>query len=145
VLKLKERAPNTINQGRQGLDCKNQDLYARFLYSGWTGMRNQNYSGPLKRKRHSRTVDLRSNGRGRARARWTASCTWRTGPPWTAPKGYPLVLNSVVDQRSNDSGRTQARVAAGFAGERRRAAEARRRRPWTALPAIIWSTSWCIS
>jgi hypothetical protein len=28
VLKHKKRTPNTINRGRQGLDCKNQDLYA---------------------------------------------------------------------------------------------------------------------
>jgi hypothetical protein len=108
-------------------------------------MRNQNCSGALKGKCHSHTVDLRSNGRERVRARWTASCTRRTGPRWTAPKGYPLGLISAVDQRSNDSGRTQAGVVAGFAGERRRATEACRRRPWTVLPAIIWSTSWCLS
>jgi hypothetical protein len=28
-------------------------------------------------------VDLKSNSRGRARARWTASCTRRTSPRWT--------------------------------------------------------------
>jgi hypothetical protein len=37
-------------------------------------------------------------------------------------EGVSPDLISDVDQRSNDSGRTQARVAAGFAGERRRAA-----------------------
>jgi hypothetical protein len=30
-------------------------------------------------------VDLRSNGHGRARARWTAPCARCTGPRWTAP------------------------------------------------------------
>jgi hypothetical protein len=67
------------------------------------------------------------------------------GPRWTASKGYPLVLIGAVDQRSNEPGRMQAGVAAGFAGERRHEAEARRRRLWTVLPAIIWSTSWCTS
>jgi hypothetical protein len=71
-------------------------------------MRIQNFPGTLKGKGRSRTVDLRSNGHGLARARWTAPCTRCTGPLWTAPKGYPLGLISVVDQRSNDSGRTQA-------------------------------------
>jgi hypothetical protein len=68
VLKHKEKASSDINQGRQGLTCRNQDLIARFLYGGRTDMRKGNYSEALKRKRHSRAVDLRSNSRGRARA-----------------------------------------------------------------------------
>jgi hypothetical protein len=71
-------------------------------------MRIQNFPGTLKGKGRSRTVDLRSYSRRLARAWWTEPCTRCTGPRSTAPKGYPLGLISVVDQRSNDSGRTQA-------------------------------------
>jgi hypothetical protein len=62
VLKLKERTSNTINRGRQVLDCKNQDLIARILLGGRTGMQICENSGALYAKHHSRTVDLRSNG-----------------------------------------------------------------------------------
>jgi hypothetical protein len=47
VLKLKKRTSDTINQGRQGLDCKNQDLSAKLLKGGRTGMRKQDYPGTL--------------------------------------------------------------------------------------------------
>jgi hypothetical protein len=56
---------------RQGLDHKNQDLFVRILLGGTTGMRIQNFPGTLKVKRHSRTVDLGSNGCQRVRTPWT--------------------------------------------------------------------------
>jgi hypothetical protein len=45
----------------------------------------QNYksSGALNKNGQPGTVDLRSNGYGRARAPWTASCSRCTGPRWT--------------------------------------------------------------
>jgi hypothetical protein len=72
VLKLKKRTSGGIIQGRQGLICKIQDLTARILLGGRTGMLKQNYSEALKRKCQSSTVDLGSNGCRRARAPWTA-------------------------------------------------------------------------
>jgi hypothetical protein len=53
---------NTINQGRQGLDRKNQDLTLNILKGGRTGLQKFKRSGALKEKGLSRTVDLRSNG-----------------------------------------------------------------------------------
>jgi hypothetical protein len=51
VLNLEKRTSNTINQGRQGLDCKNQDLIARILLGGRTGMQICENSGALKGNR----------------------------------------------------------------------------------------------
>jgi hypothetical protein len=62
VLKLKKRTPNTIIQGRQGLDCKNQDLTVKILKGGRTGLLKFENSGVLKEKGRGRTVDLRSDG-----------------------------------------------------------------------------------
>jgi hypothetical protein len=84
VQKGVKRTFNTINQGRQGLDCKNQDLTVKILKGGRTGLLKFKNSGALEEKGRSRTVDLRSNGRRRVRAPWTASCTRCTGPLWTA-------------------------------------------------------------
>jgi hypothetical protein len=58
MLKLKKRGPNTINQGRLGLGWKNQDLIARILLGGRTGMQNYENSRALKAKRLGRAMDL---------------------------------------------------------------------------------------
>jgi hypothetical protein len=62
VQKGVKRTFNTINQGRQGLDCKNQDLTVKILKGGRTGLLKSKSSGALKEKGRSRTVDLRSDG-----------------------------------------------------------------------------------
>jgi hypothetical protein len=77
-------------------------------------MLNRENPGALYQNRQSRTVDLGSNSHGRARARWTALCTRRTGPRWTAPlnaKGYAI---RAVQTRSKGPGR----VRAGCSGAR---------------------------
>jgi hypothetical protein len=54
-------------------------------------------------------------------------------------KGYAILA---IRERSNGPGRVQAMGGGDDAGDRRRAAGARRRWPWTALPAIISTTGW---
>jgi superfamily I DNA and/or RNA helicase len=83
VQKGVKRTFNTINQGKQGLDRKNQDLTVKILKGGRTGLLKFKNSGALKEKGRSRTVDLRSNGGRRMRAPWTAPWTRCTGPRWT--------------------------------------------------------------
>jgi hypothetical protein len=50
MLFLKKSTPNTINQGRQGLDRKNQDLTVKILKGGRTGLQKFKSSGALKEK-----------------------------------------------------------------------------------------------
>jgi hypothetical protein len=54
-------------------------------------------------------------------------------------KGY---LIWAIRAESDGPARARAMGGGDDAGERRRAAEARRREPWTALPAIISTTGW---
>jgi hypothetical protein len=68
VQKGVKRTFNNIIRGRQGLDCKNQDLSVKILKGGRTGLLKFENSGALKKKGRGRTVDLRSNGWRRARA-----------------------------------------------------------------------------
>jgi hypothetical protein len=103
-------------------------------------MLNRENPGALYQNRQSRTMGLGSNGHGRARARWTAPCTRRTGPRWTAPlnaKGYAI---RAIQTRSKGPGRVRAGCGSEHTGVRRCAAGARRRCPWAAFPAIFSST-----
>jgi hypothetical protein len=68
-----------------GLKYKNQDLTARILKGGRTGLQKYKSSRALKQNGQPSAVDLRSNGHGHTRAPWTAPCARRTGPRWTAP------------------------------------------------------------
>jgi hypothetical protein len=72
MLNHKKRTSNNIIQGRQGLNCKIQDLTIKILKGGRTGMLNRKNSGALYQDCQRRTVDLGSNGRRSARAPWTA-------------------------------------------------------------------------
>jgi hypothetical protein len=62
VQKGVKRTINTINQGKQGLDRKNQDLTVNILKGGRTGLLKFKNSGALKRNGQPSAVDLRSNG-----------------------------------------------------------------------------------
>jgi hypothetical protein len=57
-----KRAFNNIIQGRQGLNCKNQDLFVRIPKGGRTGLLKFKNTGALKEKGQPGAVDLRSNG-----------------------------------------------------------------------------------
>jgi hypothetical protein len=112
VLIHKKRTSNTIIQGRQGLNCKNQDLSARILLGGRTGMLKQIYSGALLTRSpnpHRGSWIQRLPARACAVDRTVSSAH---GSPVDRPlnaKGYAIWA---VHARSKGSGRLQAKATA---------------------------------
>jgi hypothetical protein len=111
VQKGVKRTFNNIIQGRQGVDCKNQDLSVKILKGGRTGLLKFENSGALKKKGRGRTVDPAVGAVHKP----------TVDQPLNA-KGYAILA---IRARSNGPGRVQAMGGGDVAGERRHAAGAR--------------------
>jgi hypothetical protein len=85
-------------------------------------LQNCKSSGALNQNGQPSAVDLRSNGHGLARARWTAPCARCTGPRWTAcfkrrgTRSWP----SARDQTAQNACKQWAAVTSPESGGARR-------------------------